>query len=85
MGALRARRAGPGRTRAAVCCWPELWLSAQWHLFRAWRHRPICMTDLTNIKSSFLFLHLEDQEKKGKRNPKLMNKINIIFFAGKFE
>ena len=24
---------------------------------------PICMTDLTNIKSYFLFLHLEDQEK----------------------
>lgn len=65
MGVLKTRRAGPGRTRAAVCCWPELWLGAQLHLFQAWRHRPICMTDLTNIKRSFLFLHLEYQEKKG--------------------
>lgn len=27
---------------------------------------PICMTDLTNIKSNFLFLNLENQEKRDK-------------------
>ena len=29
---------GPGRTREAMCGWPELWLDAQWHLFQAWKH-----------------------------------------------
>lgn len=71
VGALRSARAGPSRTRAAMCPWPELWLDAQWHSFQARRHLPICTTDLTNIKVLFYFFTLKTRGKKGSKKPKV--------------
>lgn len=70
IGVLSSRVGGEPENKGSYVQLARTVVKRQWHLFWAWRHLPIRMTDLTNITSSFLVLHLGDHEKRGKRNPK---------------